>query len=352
MKRNKNKHHPLSVLHEFVDGYSEDISPYIPRLHLSIQGAPGEYLFFHPGPHNARWRWRELAAFAHGIEYSLLAMRAHHGFIAGFRDLGGERQKAVATELSEATFQRDYLLDNAISRLYSIRERVAWLVYELLSPCIEKPWKYTKVSFYKIHSLVNAVRTVPATCSDYLSLDDITRLTAVIRGFDNADTARLFEVRNNLTHRLRLTPESSPDPIIHFKGAGQGWDIPQVGAHQYRYYDHLSFAVWTQFITQIGELSNAVDWSRSGLSIAVSKPDRRPDFQMVAHKNGFGVKGKRWDIIVRCMKQCRGYRSDVILKKPLNPTSDKTVLEKLGDEITELVIKSVHGLHESSQAHS
>lgn len=277
-----------------------------PGLSLEIKKVPGEYWVFQPGWFNLQWWWDEIKTSAELARTSLMKLQA---FYAHERMLeqkylnkpGFKPSKALSKHIAQVSRTRSGLDEEIATRLFSLREKIAWLIYEVSSSLFSiylQPWR---VSYTSVKREVEKV----ATGNEWSDL--LAALKHTLANLDNEQVSSFFAFRHGYVHRIR-PKAGSEQPLLLLQMERNSWDALEGGPIRTRRIVHLASYTWLRIIKCIQMLAN-LPLPAFGVEAHADITNTKPMDHVAGVHNGIGVKLDNGELIVSCMKECRGFKA-------------------------------------------
>jgi hypothetical protein len=306
----------------------------VPVLGINISLRPGECWLFHPRLANLRWWWDEIVTYSDALRDLIIKAWASYIHEQCFLVLLPKvRDDAYRQSLLRYCFQlrkrRTHDIADATAKLFSLREKTAWLAYELSGIYWNVRMETRRVSF---HSVLDELSKVE---KKYPRDSRLKELKHALERFSDENIEVLFEFRNSFVHRIGVALDD-PTPPLMIETEPERWDSVPTGRIRSRYFLHLILHAWQCGIGCLKELA-AMPSPAEFLCIE-SQPQEDRKLPSLLNYTHSGVRiGTRFGILkIRCMKECRGFLGELWLDPPLDK-SEATILT-LGDEISDIFI--------------
>jgi hypothetical protein len=282
----------------------EIIGHRVPTLGISVNHVPGKYIFTHPAPSNVLFWWYEIVDFARTIELGIRSAIASNVFL---RQSDSLPTAPIDDVLERALLERDYHAESSIAALYAMREKISWLVFELIHHLVESPPRQRQVSYAKILRWIDPLLSEGMLDAHYLGGPAMLKVVQAFRELGEPGIARLFEFRHALTHhnRPRFQPRFDQPPVIGRDAVG-GWEIHECGSYRFRFVEHLTLAAWSKYVEVLREMATCAPWEAIGLKLQAPAYNLPRDAEQLVHSGRLAVDMGYGTAFVRCMKQCRG----------------------------------------------
>jgi hypothetical protein len=278
-----------------------------PDLSIDITLVPGEYWVFQPGWFNLRWWWEEIKTSAELTRSSLLKLQAYYVHECTLRTLVStmpdfRSPEKLSKHLSEVLNTRSDLTEQVATRLFSLREKLAWIVYEIISSLSSiylEPWN---VSYTRVRKKLDNL-TVDADQAAFLL--PLKKAMSALNDADNANIREFFNFRHGYVHHIRPQTDAE-QPLLLLQKEKHLWDSLPTGAIRTRRVVHLASFMWLRLITAIQEVATA-SLPACGLNI-IAKITKADVFDpLLSLHSGAGFKFEYGEIVIKCMKECRGF---------------------------------------------
>jgi hypothetical protein len=290
----------------------------VPALGISVSHVPGRYIFTHPSPSNVLFWWYEIVDFARTIELGIRSAIAANVFL---RQSASLSTAPIDDVLERALLERDYHAESSIAALYAMREKISWLVFELIHPLVESHPRQRQVSYARILRWIDPLLSEGMFDAHYLGGPAMLKVIQAFRELGEPGIARLFEFRHALTHhnRPRFQPRFDQPPVIG-RNIDGGWEIHECGSYRFRFVEHLTLAAWSKYVEVLREMAACAPWEAIGLKLQASAYDLPRDAEQLVHSGRLAVDMGYGTAFVRCMKQCRGVDISLEFKEPVRDT--------------------------------
>jgi hypothetical protein len=319
----------------------------MPSMRITMSIMPGEYWFFHPGWFNLRWWWEELIGYTDTVQEAIvhiLVQYVHLCEISQTLTFLSKKHKLIYRKLwndrsfreyyQEQTKMRDRYIDDAATRLFSLREKISWLCFCALGATCGITAHPHKVSFYQ---MLDAVRNV-APPLDFKHL--ITQIRNSLERLDKDDFRNLMRIRHAIVHRSRAALDETPSPMI-LPLDRNTWDSIDLGGSGLREMVHLIITSWSLILQSLRELGRAA-WPTLPFRLEVpADSDLVPDLKSVVGRIqlvhlGAGVRCDEGQIIIKCMKHCDGFVGQFDIA-PGQDFNDPVTRQKIHERSTKLM---------------
>lgn len=323
-----------TLLAKTVDALTE--SQDIPRLGIQVSLTPGRHWLFHPRLLNMRWWWDELVEQADLVRVLLIRAWAHDWHDSALDSLTKSRA-ALAPQVSEhiVTTRRLRNQDtlDVITKLFSLREKIAWLVYELSNISWNISIPPRRVGYNTVRDKLKQAATLHS--SDV----HLHQLRALFLSLSDEDMEALFEFRHGLVHRIGVDIDDSPEPLFIEVEPGK-WDTIPMGKTRARYLLHLALHAWRQLAKGMREMTRIPLPTEYLRLYSLPVLEGTKPTQLDAIHAGIRLRTEFGDMIIRCMKRCTGFKSRLALPYFVNE-DDRDLMIRLGDEIKDKMLKAV-----------
>jgi hypothetical protein len=148
---------------------AENLAACVPTLGVSLKMVRGHYYFFHPGWFNIRWWWEEIIDYAEQARASLIDLQSHYIHQRALEDLKpGSRteRQLLANDLEDTLRTMSSQMEEVASKFFNLREKIAWLIYEMLRLTDNIYMQRWKVTYSTIARLISSTHQVHASDSD------------------------------------------------------------------------------------------------------------------------------------------------------------------------------------------
>jgi hypothetical protein len=321
------------TLEEAFEKTSALLDPLVPNLGIDIRLIPGQYWFFHPGWSNLRWWWEEIIQFASNIRDPILELEACYVHLRAIeesvRRKGSPVTPAISSYMEGIARKQNLLIENLCSRLYSFREKIAWLTYELFSAVCAIYLPCHKVTYRAVRKQLKTAKAP----EEHALLT--SRFSDAMNSLDDEHVRTLFQFRHGFIHRIgpRVDSEESPLFIARSQNA---WDSVRLGRVRSRQLVHLISHVWRIFVRISREIARvpiaSVDFA------CHSAPDddlEKFDFAFGIH-SGVATETPFGNLTIECMRECPGFKA---ILRPTNKV-DLSDLER-SDGVMRAVAKTL-----------
>lgn len=311
----------LGVLQDFNEVSAE----YVPQLGITCKVMPGKYWFFSPTWFNLKHRWQDVIDSASLIHRTLCWLHTYDSIERLGRSEKFERLSDIGR------LEKTYHMENAIVRLYALREKISWIIYDLLFKELALESKTTlSLSYHRLKSTLPHIFDFAT-----LTQDILTQLKDIIDSFDSPEAEKLFEFRHGLTHRKTYGVEI-PDPQFLVVKSGQLpiLDLMDTARYRYRYPKHLALSVWERFINSTRRFAKLpIPWP--DFQLAVEDIQVKKDVEYLVHQ-GLGIEIPHLGRVrIHCTGNCEYWRGSVEFFEPLG----KELLETARLSVTRDILK-------------
>ncbi len=318
-------------LDRLLEDLKKKVSLAIPTLGISMEKVPGEYWFFNPRLFNLSSWWEEVIAYSTIIHQSIVSYRAHDIHLT---TLQPERStSSLSPYLNRIEFERNCQLENAMLRLFAFREKVAWIVYELIGH-VHKPIDFRNVSYSRVKGILSQMKSAPSGIAD----EALNEMRDIFQKFDSASARKLFEFRHGITHRISLRPDRQLPPLIVSTGSST-WDTVEMGLYRFRFFDHSTAYLWNEFATLTRRLAQLyLPWITFRMKLTADLTKKKSLIDLL--HTGIGIHLQTGDLIVRCGENCRGWWGNMTLTKAFRERGDKDKKDVI-DEVKRVFLENI-----------
>lgn len=279
----------------------------MPRLGVTTALVPGECWFFEPGWFNLKWRWDEITVSAQTARNSLIKLGAYyvHERVLGdfyIQELASPSIAELGHHLAQVRQVRSSLLEVVCSRLFALREKVAWVIYEIMTSHLGTYIPPTRVGYTSVRRELESTIT-----SGRGNVALISTLRDILAGLNDAHVQELYRFRHGYVHQLRpyMGPEQ-PSLLVQIrKGV---WDSLKMGHLRTRFVVHLASHTWLRLVMAIRALAN-VPLPRIGLTFHTAPQTVTELPYWFGVHSGIGGDTRDGRVVVTCMRECRGFKA-------------------------------------------
>jgi len=278
-------------------------------VHATVR--PGRHWLFTPHAHNALLWWREVLTSQNEIRRSLVECWTLHMQ----RELG-EYVRQIQPVLPPTRRRvntigqmRDTEVRHLASVLYSFREKIAWLLYEILSITSHLPIRRNRVGF---SSVFGTLRTLLPAIMETSKRD---RLIKSLQELDGEDAHAVVAFRHNVIHALRPRVDTEQPPLM-LRQADGSWDSQSPSPIYARRILHCATWMWSTCVDAVREIA-ACDLLPHVATTVRTQEWRQSQLPIHLH-HGLNIRADRHRINVRCMSQCQGVIGELFVDQKMD----------------------------------
>jgi hypothetical protein len=306
-----------------------------PRLDLNLQLVPGEYWLFHPSWFNVRWWWQELLTAATQSRATIIRLGAyyvHERTLRVYARNNRGRGRAFREHLAATTTTRESLMELSSMRLFALREKVAWLAYEIACALTKIYLKPHRVGYL---SVCRALKQIPPGTEHFATIDKLKKILSFL---GDEDMRELFDFRHGYVHRLRPRVGIQQPVLLQQREPGV-WDSIKTDAIASRRVVHAAAHAWVRLLHAIEVLAE-VDLPPTGILVSSrrKKPRRHLDPWFGVHSK-VSLHTDYGSVRISCMRECRGFKAELSLAQRLEPKSEQAshLLECMSDLLLKVI---------------
>lgn len=329
----------LQQLDQKIDR-GEEIDGHAPRLMVSTALEPGEYWLFQPGWLNIRWWWEEITVYADITRGSLIKLGAYYvhertleTMYVNNREF--HRTHNFNTHLASVERTTSRLFEEVAHRLFALREKVSWLIYEVISslfPIYIESWR---VGFNTVRRKIENIQSQGEHAATLMAMQEI------LAKLDDEEIQAFFSFRHGYVHRIRPRP-GYEQPLLLLQVEKGLWDSVKRGNLRSRRLVHLAAHTWLRIVMATRTLANVALPPVGVVShseTAGFSDQFNPWFGLHSE---IGIETQHGKLLVSCMKECRGFKAWFIPNEKLQPKGlgspeDNPVLKTVCETVKRLV---------------
>ncbi|MCG2710338.1 MAG: hypothetical protein L6246_08505 [Thermodesulfovibrionales bacterium] len=324
------------VLDNLIDDFSNKEET--PHLCIELFSEPGEYWFFHPGLFNLKWWWNEIMIYSDVIRDSIIKSKAFYVHEKSLerlieeKNLFKKKDDVLKKYCEEIVCKKGAFIEDSVSRLFSLREKIAWIIYEIISSEFNFKIDQRNISFRNIR------RKILELEKKYKNNDLLKNLKIIIADMNNEHINELFEFRHAFIHKFSPKYDTEQPPLV--LASENEWDSLPLGTIRSRYLLHLISFTWKKLIKASNSLAKLNIGPTSFKLTVEDDPSLKTSSMVDILHTGLGTITDLGKIIVRCMKRCRGYKSEFEVNSDIDLNIKENML-KIVRHIQDIMLKII-----------